>query len=73
MSQISLAQPQLPPLVGPILRLLTNRFAPIGILILLVLVAEIVGIAVFGPVVLAMTGLALVPVIFTLLIIVAGH
>ena len=73
MSEISLAQPQLPPLVGPILRALTHRLAPIGLLILAILVGEVVGFVMFGPVVLGLTGLALVPVIFTLLIIVAGH
>lgn len=73
MSEISLSRPNLPPLVGPILRALTHRFALIGLLILALLVAEIVAIVMFGPVVLGLTGLAMVPVIFTLLIIVAGH
>lgn len=73
MSDISLAQPQLPPLVGPILRALTHRLAPLGLLVLALLVAEVVAVVAFGPVAIAMTALAMVPVIFTLLIIVAGH
>lgn len=56
------------PLVIPIVRLVTNRFAPLAALVLVALVALIAAVVAFGPVALTLTATALVPLIFVALI-----
>ncbi len=61
------------PLVRPLARLITHRRAPLVLLALVALVAWVAALVTFGVVVLTMTATVLVPVVFFLLIVVAGH
>lgn len=61
------------PLVTPIIRLVTHRFAPLAALILVVVVALGAAIVTFGLVALTMLATAMVVVVSALLIAVAGH
>jgi hypothetical protein len=56
------------PLVTPIVRAITHRLAPWAALVLIVLVALIAAVVVYGPVVLTLTATVLIPFIFAALI-----
>jgi hypothetical protein len=61
------------PLARPLARLVTHRFAPLMLLVVVALVAWIAAVVAFGLVVLTLTATMLVPVVFVLLMAVAGR